>query len=136
MIYLRWRCKLKISKNPRSSNTRDPEAKVSARVLRVSAVFHQLAVQAPHLPHLRAKTPVSGDAGVVDLGRGLLASKVQNVLIDAAHQVAITDPVRITTIVGGGIHLAVKIITNDVQEIRGVIKVKRKDLLDLAETTG
>ncbi len=79
---------------------------------------------------------MSGDAGVVDLGRGLLASKVQNVLIDAAHQVAITDPVRITTIVGGGIHLAVKIITNDVQEIRGVIKVKRKDLLDLAETTG
>ena len=79
---------------------------------------------------------MSGDAGVVDLGRGLLASKVQNVLIDAAHQVAITDPVRITTIVGGGIHLAVKIITNDVQETRGVIKVKRKDLLDLAETTG
>ena len=137
MIYLRWRCKLKISQNPGFSNESTLAAKANAKATLESAVFLQSAVRAPHLPPLKAKTLASEDAGAVDQGRGLSASKVKNVLINEALRVAITDTVRATTIVEGGIPLAAKKITSVVQENKNKIsRVNRRSSLDPAETTG
>jgi hypothetical protein len=86
---------------------------------------------------LKARILASEGAGTVDQGLGLSASKVQNVLINAALQMAITDTVRATTIVEGGILIVAKKITSVVQENKNeIIRVNHRSSLDPAKTTG
>ena len=137
MIYLRWSCKLKISKYPEFSNEPTLAAKANAKARLKNAVFRQSAVQAPHLPLLKAKTLASEDGGAVDQGRGLSASKVQNALIHAALQVAIKDTIRAATIVEGGIPLAAIKITSVVQDNNNeIIRVNCLSSNNPEETTG